>query len=108
LKKTKINEIIKKDTIDDFIYQLYDKTYKQISNEDNLAAYYVWLVETNCYIIPEFIKKISKLYLADNPFDYDYYIFYPITYLYNKNILPLFTQNDISLDNTYSFFRIQK
>lgn len=91
LKNIRADTIIKKDDIlglDDRVYQIYTKIYKQYEPEinHNLAKFYTWYVENYCYSLPDLLKKFEKIpeYKQSNPFKYDYYHFYAISFLYNR------------------------
>ena len=82
---------------DKVIKKLYDKIYnKYINNNEEvlLKDYYLWLCDNNCYYIKDLIKNIYNLpeFKDDIFFENDYYIFYPMSFLYNNefiNILPV-------------------
>lgn len=67
------------------LYQIYNLIFKDIS--DNIADFYIWIIENNCVLISELIKLISDLYDQDNPFLQDYYILDPMSFLYNRNLI---------------------
>lgn len=75
LKNIKIKDILKKKihNTDNILYVIYEHTYK---GDDNIRDFYLWLVETNCNYLNEFIKQLTNYYPLDNPFLYDYYIYY--------------------------------
>ena len=55
---------------------------------DNMAKFYLYVVENHPSQIKTLEKKIAKLYSKeDNPFKKDYYVFYNSTYLYNNNLI---------------------
>jgi len=88
MKTTKPSKILKKDDPDE-IYQIYDKTYKEFitPEKDNIADFYIWIIEKQCYLTELFIEKINRLYNTDNPFLLDYYILEPYLYLYNNELI---------------------
>lgn len=88
LKSTDPNTILSKNDYDE-IYQIYNKTYKILfSNEKlNLADFYLWMVENQCINLNLLLEKVTRLYNKYNPFEYDFYIFNPILYLYNKGLI---------------------
>ena len=88
MKKTKPDKILRKDDPDE-IYQIYDKTYKEFitPEKDNIADFYIWLIEKQCYLTELFIEKINRLYNIDNPFLLDYYVLDPYSYLYNNKLI---------------------
>jgi len=73
----------------DEIYQIYDKIYKLYfgKDKDNLADFYIWMVENNCVYLNLLVKKMYRLYSTNNPFDNDYYILDASRFLYNKNLI---------------------
>lgn len=76
---------------DDRLYQIYKKTYKDYIPEinDNLANFYIFIVENHCFLLNELIEKIANLpqYASDNPFKNDYYSFNAIAFLYNRRLI---------------------
>ena len=82
------NVILKKDDRDE-LYQIYNKLYytTQDSSKFNLADFYIWIIETRCYLLDIYISKINRLYITNNPFSLDYYIFDYNYYLYNKEYI---------------------
>ena len=82
----------------DELYQIYTKVYKLYfgDDKDNLADFYVWIVETNCVYLNLLVNKMYKIYSKNNPFDNDYYVLYPLRYLYNNNLIsesPIFKKS---------------
>lgn len=75
LKNVKIKDVIKSkiNNADNILYVIYNYTYK---GDDNLRDFYLWLVETNCNYLNDFIKQLTNYYNINNPFLYDYYIYY--------------------------------
>ena len=71
-------------SIDDEIYQIYDKSYKLTNPKSTIAEYMIWIIENKCYLITNFIKKLVSLYPEINPFFRDMYILNPSIYLYNR------------------------
>jgi len=73
----------------DELYQIYIKVYKIYfeKTKDNLADFYVWIVENNCIYLDLLIKKMNRLYSKNNPFDNDYYILDTERYLYNNGLI---------------------
>lgn len=74
---------------DDRIFQLYKKTYMNCvpKIEDNLASFYIWIVENHCFILDKLLDWFAKIpqYASNNPFQNDYYTFNAMAYLYNRN-----------------------
>ena len=100
------------DKNDKVIKKLYEKIYNRYINNNKevlLKDYYLWLCDNNCFYIKDLIKNISNLpeFKNDNFFENDYYIFYPMSFLYNNdfiNILPIKmndTENIIFKRNIY-------
>lgn len=87
----------------DRIYQIYLKGYKgQTNYNDNIADFYIWMVENECTYISVVNNKIKRLYtknMHENPFVNDYFVLDVITYLYNRNLIIYpddLTNNNIS------------
>lgn len=81
--------------------KIYTRYYKTDLSNITLKDFYLWLCENNCYYIKYFIKSIVYLpqFKANNPFENDYYVFYPMTYLYNNkliNYLPVIQSSQIT------------
>jgi hypothetical protein len=89
LKTISPTKIIKKE--DNEIYQVYDKIFKLTKNNDNIADFYIWLKETHCYLIDNLITKIDRILGNNNPFKKDFYVFDPISYLYNRNYIKTYS-----------------
>jgi hypothetical protein len=81
-------KILKVDDRDE-LYQIYVKIYKNFVNEEkhNIADFYIWLVENMCISLDLLVSKMDRIYKGNNPFEEDYYIFDPIGYLYNRNMI---------------------
>jgi len=82
----------------DEIYQIYINTYKDNfgENKNTLADFYIWIIDCNCRMANDLVKKMQKYYDKDNPFMLDYYILDPSLYLYNKELInnyPNFKKN---------------
>ena len=84
LHTTSVDIVLRK-TDSDEIYQYYKRMYKA----DNIAAFYIWLVENHCHMTNIFVQKLIRLYKfkESNPFLNDYYILDAPSYLYNKKII---------------------
>ena len=85
LKTVSPEALLRKDDQDE-LYQIYDKIFKPtVTDEQNtVAAFYIWIIENKCYLVEVLISKMDRIFPIDNPFQFDYYILDPITYLYNK------------------------
>jgi len=108
-----LNRLVKIDPIKilskkdrDEIYQIYIKTYKEYVSPDknNLADFFVWMVDNHCILVEEFIKKMNRLFDIDNPFNKDFYILDSVSFLYNRQMIdeyPLFSSRkyDTDVDN---------
>jgi hypothetical protein len=98
LKKTSPESILSKE--DGEIYQLYTKVYITANKKNNnIADFYLWLIEMKCYMLDFLLPKIDKLFAKNNPFRYDYYLFDPISYLYNRNYIDIYSSKFKFLDN---------
>ena len=71
------------------INQVYRKVYKiDNKNKRNLKDFYLWIIDNYCYFINDFIQLLNTLPEFEvNPFNNDYYTFYPYAYLYHMNII---------------------
>ncbi len=81
--------------------KIYIRYYNTDLNNITLKDFYLWLCENNCYYIKHFIKSIIYLpqFKSNDPFNNDYYLFYPMTYLYNNkliNYLPVMQTRQIN------------
>lgn len=93
MKHTTIDKLLEKSDLDE-IYQIYDKIYKVNVGKDNVASFYVWMIENKCYLMDILIDKMDRIFRVDNPFESCYYVLNPLSYLYNKNhiaTIPSFT-----------------
>lgn len=99
LKQTNPFRILRKDDNDE-LYQIYDKTYKDfVSKEkDNVKDFIVWIIHNKCYLIETLISKLQRLYKNNNPFEQDYYILDPNTYLYNRGYIQTYPKYMINLE----------
>lgn len=103
---------------DNIIYQNFIKVYKELyPNKLNCKDFYIWLVENKCGLIDDFIEYLDKIpeYENYNPFTYDYYIFFPMEYMIDNNIIDknpyinLFSKNDINNEiNRFTTKRIRR
>jgi hypothetical protein len=83
---------------DDEIYQIYNKSYKLQYPENNIADFFIWLIDNKCYLIESFVKVLERVYINANPFTRDIYILKPINYLYNKKLIKIYGSIDIDLE----------
>jgi len=112
LRTIKPIQILNRDDQDE-IYQMYTKTYKLFfkENNDNVADFFIWMVENYCVYIGLFIKKMHKIYIINNPFPSDYYILDSGRYLYNKNLIsdpPMLDENNLKSSQNDISDRIPK
>lgn len=105
LKQTNPLKILRKDDPDE-IFQRYNREYKNSvePQKDNLADFYIWMIENKCYLIETFIGKMARLFkhTKQNPFMNDYYFLDPNTFLYNRkyiSVYPEFISNKEHLIN---------
>lgn len=88
LRTTSPLKILNKEDRDE-IHQIYSKIYKLYIKEDkdNIADFYIWMVENQCVYLKLLIKKMNRLYNINNPFEHDYYILDASRYLYNRELI---------------------
>lgn len=88
LKKIKPSQLLSINDKDE-LYQIYEKYYKvQYKKEkDNLADFYIWLVENYCILTKTLSAKMVKIFKEENPFINDSYVFDAFGYLYNKRLI---------------------
>ena len=60
------------------------------TGKDNLRDFYLWIVENYSYLVETLISKTPRVFKEYNPFDYDYYIMDPSSYLVKKKYLPFY------------------
>lgn len=107
----KIKQILKKDKDRrNILYQLYSKIYKTNENKGKrtIKNFYLWLVKNNCYYIDDLIQLLNIIpeFKLNNPFYNDHYVFYPMTYLYNRNIIQnIPSSNNYIWDDVNNFKR---
>jgi hypothetical protein len=99
LKKTPVETILKKDDNDE-CYQLYHKVFKINENNLSIANFYIWLID-KCYLLNDFILKVSRLLKKNNPFVNDVYLLDPTVFLYNRKLIKNYINivNDIDITN---------
>ena len=88
LKNVEPDVMLKKDDFDE-IYQVYRKTYKPVvdKSKDNIASFFVWLIDNQCHLIDIFVGKMIRIFKIDNPFTNDFYVIEPYACLYNKSYI---------------------
>lgn len=97
LKTVNLDKILFK--TDGEIYQIYQKIYSTSTNNNNIIDFYIWLLKNSkCYLLDEFVNYIDRV-LQENPFKKDYYILDPITFLYNRKYIKLYSSRFKMLKN---------
>jgi hypothetical protein len=93
LKSVAPIKILKKEDRDE-IYQIYVKNYvlDVPTDKDNLADFYIWMIENKCYLMDIFIKKMDKLYREENPFKKGMYVLDAMAYLYNRRYVNAYSR----------------
>lgn len=88
LKNTKPTIVLSKSDLDE-LYQIYIKIYEPniSSDKDNLGYFYIWVIFNKCHLVETLVNKFKKIFKNNNPFEHDYYILDPYTFLYNRNIV---------------------
>ena len=72
----------------DELYQIYDKVYKDDKN--TITSFYFWLKENKCYLLNDYIKKISRILKNKNPFENDAYVLDGGSFLYNRKLIDIY------------------
>ncbi|CAH6421836.1 ADP-ribosyltransferase exoenzyme [uncultured virus] len=88
IKEVSPSIILSEDDRDE-IYQIYKKIFKleYPKDEQNLSKFYVWLIDNYCLFVENLVKKMSRFYNMENPFENDFYILDSVIYLYNKGLI---------------------
>jgi hypothetical protein len=90
-------DILNKNDPDD-IYQIYDKAYLQSIPDieyDNLADFYIYLIEHKCYLVNTFVEKLNRLFNKNvSPFVLHSYNLDPYAYLYNHELIGYYPDDD--------------
>lgn len=76
---------------DNEIYQIYKKIYCISKNSDNIIDFYIWLKNYKCYLLDIFISLIDRILGENNPFKRDIYELDPISYLYNRKYIKVYS-----------------
>ena len=92
LKTIKPSELINDRERDGMIYQIYKTIYKR---DDSLCEFMIWIIDNQCSLVAKLIQKLTKLYIVDNPFELDYYIFNAAEYLYNRNKISFYQASNV-------------
>jgi hypothetical protein len=97
-------QILQKDDQDE-LFQIYDKIFniKSKSSQVNksVAEFILWIAKHRCYLMESLIEKLSRYYKQygiNNPFQYDYYVLNPYTFLYNRSYIKYFPISKIAMD----------
>ena len=74
------------------------KTLNDFENNEknNLRDFFSWIIENKCYLVEILVSKFDRIYKTDNPFEQDYYILDPNTFLYNRGYIqtyPKYVEN---------------
>ncbi|MBA42698.1 MAG: hypothetical protein CMF62_01640 [Magnetococcales bacterium] len=108
LERSQPTLILNKDDTDE-IFTIYKKVFLptiDLEKENNLKKFYLWMIENYCYLVPNLVKKMERLYKQDNPFNSDYYVLDPNIFLYNRNLIS--TYDPIDNDGTPESSPVQK
>jgi hypothetical protein len=82
----------------DELYQIYQE-YKNDNNNDNLADFYIYIIQKRSEHISLFEKKSVRIFLKDNPFIIDYYFLSGFNFLFNNNLISNIPKIDIVPEN---------
>lgn len=93
LKSVSPSKVLEKEDRDE-VYQIYEKNYKLdvSSGKDNLADFYIWMIENKCYLMDIFVTKIDRIYRKNNPFHKGMYILDAMSYLYNRRYVSVYNR----------------
>lgn len=97
LKTIELNKLILK--TDGELYQIYEKIYLPAKNKNNIIDFYIWLINTKCYLLDTFINLIDRI-TENNPFKTDFYHLDPISYLYNRKYIKTYSSRFKIIKNT--------
>ena len=110
LKHNKPSTILRREDRDE-IYQIYVKNYVLTNpiEKDNLADFYIWIIENKCYLIDIFIKKMDRLYQKVNPFKKNIYVLDAMAYLYNHKYVQTYNRFiKMNIDEEHQLLDIPK
>jgi hypothetical protein len=96
LKTINLNKLISKS--DGEIFQIYEKIYLPAKNKNNIIDFYIWLINTKCYLLDTFINLIDRI-IQSNPFKNDFYSLDPISYLYNRKYIKTYSSRFKTIKN---------
>ncbi len=96
LRDLDVTKVITKS--DDELYQLYSKTFIIDNPKNNIADFFIWIIDNKCYLIESFIAKLERLYKDNNPFKKDIYNLNAYLYLYNRNIISVYGGSSIDIE----------
>lgn len=103
MKNIKLKDILKKSDTDE-LYQIQKKLY---DGKDNLKDFYLWIVKNYSYLIDKLIEKTRRVFMEDNPFEYDYYMLDPYGFLFRNKLTSVYREirglsnDDIQPKNIY-------
>jgi hypothetical protein len=86
LKDISAEKILQKNDSDE-CYQLYYKVFLQNKKNKSIISFFLWLKDNKCYLLKDYIIKISRLTEINNPFLNDEYLLDSIVYLYNRKLI---------------------
>ena len=96
----------------DEIYQIYMKNYllEITKKNDNIANFYLWMIENKCYLMDIFIKKFDRLYKDQpNPFKQSIYILDAMCFLYNRHYISTYNKYiKMTFDEEYQLLTLPK
>ena len=108
MKEEKPDKILVKEDI----YQIYMKNYLLEINkkDDNIANFYLWMIENKCYLMDIFIKKMDRLYKGQpNPFTQSVYILDAMCFLYNRHYISSYNRYiKINFNEEYRLLTLPK
>jgi len=108
LKNTDIMKILRKEDRDE-IYQIYVKNYKLENKTDNLADFYIWMIENKCYLMDIFIKKMDRIFKQNNPFKKGMYLLDAMAYLYNRGYVNTYNRFiKLKIDDEHQILTLPK
>lgn len=86
-------KILKKEDNDE-LFQIYLRNYlPHMKGDDSIRNFYLWIVDNYCYLISVLVEKMSRVYIAGNPFEKIVYTLHPDIYLYNRGIIDHITES---------------
>lgn len=110
LKFTKPTTILRLNDRDE-IYQFYKMNYilENSPEKDNLADFYIWMIEHKCYLMDIFIHKMDRFFRNENPFKKAMYVLDAMGYLYNHNYVRTYNRSiKMVIDEEHQLLDIPK